>query len=78
MSVFGLNVSVREGDNAGPPIENARVSGEVAPARTNADGVATIDTLFLTVEADGFHPYIRQPYIRPSLDAPVSVSLRRR
>lgn len=78
MADFGLTVSVREGSDSGPVIPNARLSGTLIPATTDATGLGTIEGLLLTVEADGFLPYVAQPYHRPSLQAPVTVSLRRR
>lgn len=78
MSDFGLTISVHDGTNDGPAIPNARVSGTLMPATTGADGNAVVDGLLLTVEADGFIPYVAQPYHRPSLQAPVTVSLQRR
>ena len=76
MRYFGLRISVRAGDNDGPPIEGAQATGELMPATSGADGIATIDGFFLTVEADGYVPYVAQPYHRPSLDGVVPIALQ--
>ncbi len=77
MSTFGLRVTVREGTNSGPAITGAVVSGQVGSVLTDGAGSATIDTLYLTVEADGYVPYESQPYTRPSLQSPVTVALQK-
>ena len=78
MSDFGLMVTVREGDDSGPPIPNALVTGTLMSTTTDSHGSAVIEGLYLSVEADGYVPYLQQPYLRPSLQAPITVSLRRR
>ncbi len=86
MSDFGLPVVVTDKDT-GKPIVGATCTGEVfgmdasqnpVTATTDATGTATISGIYLTVTADGYDSYVRQPYRRPSLQAPVAVSLRRR
>ncbi len=86
MSDFGLPVVVTDKDT-GKPIVGALCTGEVfamdanqnpVTAVTDATGTATISGLYLTVDAAGYDPYVRQPYRRPSLQAPVAVSLQRR
>lgn len=83
---FGLAILVTEGSNDGPPVSNARISGKLfgldtddnlVPVLTNADGIGVINAFKLTVEADGFHPYVDQDYRRPALQTPVTVSLQR-
>jgi hypothetical protein len=77
MPDFGLTIRVTEGSNDGPPITNATVSGKLEPATTDVNGNAVIEKVFITVTAPGFQPYVDQPYSRPSLQAPVPVSLQR-
>ena len=77
MADFGLTVKVTEGDNSGPPIVGATVSGELKPTSTDTAGNAVVDGVYVTVRADGFLPYEHQLYHRPSLQAPVTVSLQR-
>lgn len=77
MASFGLTVAVREGANDGPPVVGAVVSGQVGNVQTNSAGEATIEVLYLTVEADGYIPYESQPYHRPSLQTPVVISLQK-
>lgn len=74
---FGLTIRVTEGSNNGPPIVGALVSGELQPVRTDATGNAVVDIIFISVAADGFEPYVHQPYSRPALQTPVTVSLQR-
>lgn len=76
MADFGLWIKVTEGSNDGPPVPNAVVTGELQPTPTDAEGKAVVDTVFVSVHAQGFYPYERQPYYRPSLQAPVTVSLQ--
>lgn len=77
MPDFGLTIKVTEGTNDGPPVPNATVSGTLVPATTDQDGNAVVDTVNITVTAPGYAPYVNQPYGRPSLQAPVTVSLQR-
>ncbi len=76
MADFGLTISVHDTTNDGPPIAGAQVSLEGAQT-TDANGNAVVDTVFVTVTAEGYVPYEHQPYFRPSLQAPVTVSLQR-
>lgn len=78
MADFGLTISVTEGSNDGPPISGAEVSGELVPVTTDGQGHAVVDTVLITVTAKGYEPYVSQPYTRPALQAPVSVSLQKR
>lgn len=77
MADFGLTIKVTEGTNDGPPIQGAIASGTLMSQSTDVQGNAVIDGLYLTVTADGYVPYVSQPYHRPSLQAPVTVSLQR-
>ena len=76
MADFGLTISVHDTTNDGPPIPHASVHLE-ADATTDAQGNAVADVVYVTVTAEGFTPYVHQPYERPSLQAPVTVSLQR-
>ncbi len=76
MSDFGLRIVVREGDDAGPVIEGAQASGTLLPAATGADGIATVEGFLLTVEKEGYAPYVAQPYMHPSLGAVMPISLQ--
>jgi hypothetical protein len=85
MADFGLPVVVTDKAN-GAPIVGATCTGSVAaldaqnnviPAVTDATGTATISVINLTVAAPGYDSYVNQPYRRPSLQAPVAVSLQR-
>ena len=85
MADFGLPVVVTDA-STGAPVPNATCTGTVAamdansniiPAVTDATGTATISVIYLTVTAPGYNPYTAQPYRRPSLQAPVTVSLWR-
>lgn len=77
MSEFGLTINVHDTTNDGPPIPHAAVHLE-ADAITDANGNAVADVVYVTVTAEGYIPYEHQPYERPSLQAPVTVSLQRR
>ena len=77
MADFGLTIKVTEGTNDGPPIPGAVASGTVVPATADAQGNAVIQDLVLTVEADGYVPYVAQTYHQPSLQASVPVSLQK-
>lgn len=77
MADFGLTIKVTEGSNDGPPVVGAVASGTLMSQSTDVQGNAVIDGLYLTVTADGYEPYVSQPYHRPSLQAPVTVSLQR-
>lgn len=77
MSTFGLTVSVREGDNNGPPIEGATVYGQLPGSPTNAEGLAPIDHVDLVVTHPAFYSYAGG-YDRPSPDAVIPISLQRR
>ncbi len=83
MPDFGLPVVVTDAAT-GQPIPGAICTGTVAaldasnnviPAVTDAQGLATISVLNLTITAPGYVSYVNQPYRRPSLQAPVAVSL---
>lgn len=76
MSDFHLTISVREGSDDGPPIPNALIL-HTGSAITGPDGLGTIEDITISVAAPGFKPYERQTFHRPSLDAPVTVSLQR-
>ena len=77
MADLGLTISVHDTTNDGPPIPNASVHLE-SDATTYANGNAVANVVYVTVTADGYYPYEHQPYERPSLQAPVMVSLQRR
>jgi hypothetical protein len=85
MADFGLPVVVTD-KASGSPVVGATCTGTVAamdaqnnviPAVTDATGTATISVINLTVTAPGYDSYVNQPYRRPSLEAPVAVSLQR-
>lgn len=75
MSEFGLTVSVREGDDNGPPIGGATVYAD-AVGETDAKGLAVIRDVFISVDAPGFYNY-GGAYHEPSPDAIIPVSLQR-
>lgn len=77
MADFGLTIKVTEGSNDGPAVSNATASGTLMPAVSDVNGNAVIEGLLLTVEAPGYASYAAQPYNRPSLQAPVTVSLQK-
>lgn len=77
MADFGLTIKVTDGTNDGPAIQGAECSGTLMPQSTDVNGNAVIDGLLLTVEAAGYASYVAQPYHRPSLQAPVTVSLQK-
>lgn len=77
MSTFGLLVSVREGDDNGPPIEGAKVSGVLVPENTDENGRVLIESVTIAVSDPAFYPY-SGTYARPSPDAIIPVSLQRR
>lgn len=85
MADFGMTIKVTEGANDGPPVKNAQGTGyvgayvdgdTVTPAVTGADGTMVLDGVMIQVSAQGFADY-RGAYHRPSLQAPVPVSLQR-
>lgn len=89
---LGMKVRVREHKDDGspestwPPIAGARVRFVDAgtkvndfttrPAITDASGLAIVDAIKFSVEADGFAPY-EGVYLHPNLGAELPVSLRR-
>jgi hypothetical protein len=78
MPDFGLTIKVTEGSNDGPPVPHATVYGIMENQTTDATGTAVLERIYISVSADGFLPYVHQPYERPSLQAPITVSLQRR
>jgi hypothetical protein len=86
MADYGLTIDVLDKDTL-QPIEGATVSGTVSaldgqdhvvPCITDARGRAVVTVLNLSIRHPQYLDYIDQPYRRPSLQAPVTVHLRRR
>lgn len=77
MPQFALIVKVTENTNDGAPIENATVMAFTDTTDTDAHGIATMDTIYLTVGAPGFQPYVEQPYQIKDLAGVVPISLKR-
>jgi hypothetical protein len=85
MADFGLPIQVLDADTHAP-IAGALVTGTAVAldfdanpivAQTGADGVATINGIFVSIRAAGYQPYLHQLYRRPSLQAPVTIHLTR-
>jgi hypothetical protein len=75
MPDFGLTFHVREGNDSGPDVQGATVSGELVPV--TGDGTVTVEDVLVSVHAPGFAAYDRQRYHRPNLQAEVPISLQR-
>lgn len=68
-----LKITVLVQDIDGQPIEGAKVSGTFSQL-TSADGIAKIDTTYITVEAEGFISYVGQPYQNPVGVIPITLT----
>lgn len=73
---FGLQIKVTEGTDDGPAVPNAAAT-IAGGASGDASGNIVIDTVYVSVTAPGFASYVNQPYVRPSLQGPITVSLQR-
>jgi hypothetical protein len=77
MSEYALTVTVLQDDEVGTPVKDAVVSGKLVPTKTDSAGTAVVDTVLITVNAEGFRPYVEQPYVRPVIEAPITIRLQR-